>query len=277
MRRNSNTRAHILVARFDERNHTIWDSTDMESAVERRRRHNGGDTDDEPSSSQRKAGRQFEPEQEQGREADVGFNVYPIIVLLFVATLLFFALRFRLADSLKPRVLIPVGQVLRTAHSDDAHLQKDSGRTFLNPAPRSSRGGNIITGGSDDDSNDVSGTNRNEDGISVRPNDESDYYEGRMRTPKMDHVPLLELIWLPSHPFSGSHLTRKLVEAATARPTLSLYTEDGTAGRELDGLVKFISSSSAIESYLLGMGLASYRERVPCDPIVLKTHYPYSP
>jgi hypothetical protein len=91
-----------------------------------------------------------------------------------------------------------------------------------------------------------------------------------------DTAELSAVVWLASHPHSGSHLVRRLVEAATARPTFSVYREDGMFAHSMLGLSSPLRSSSSVEAYMKQLGLPEYRTRGACDPLVVKTHFPVS-
>ena len=121
-------------------------------------------------------------------------------------------------------------------------------------------------GGGDDDDDEGDGDD----------DDDYDSYVPR-REPIMDTLDVNELVFVASVPYSGNHLTRRLIEAATARPTYSIYQEDGLFAKELAGFDKFVSTSAKIERSMSELGLKNYRPRGSCDAVVLKTHFPYSP
>jgi len=121
-------------------------------------------------------------------------------------------------------------------------------------------------------------TNNAASSTTVASNDDGRDYYANVRQPKLETTAFSDFVWLASHPFSGSHLTRKVVEAATHRPTYSIYNEDGLHGKHLPGLDLPIRTSAQIEEYLAhNTRFDSYEPRRKCESLVVKTHMPYSP
>eukprot|EP00750_Incisomonas_marina_P033630 INCI9918.5.p1 GENE.INCI9918.5~~INCI9918.5.p1 ORF type:complete len:460 (+),score=43.44 INCI9918.5:147-1526(+) len=103
-------------------------------------------------------------------------------------------------------------------------------------------------------------------------------YYSPQRQPQLDTVGVSAVFWLASHPYSGSHLVRRLVESATLQPTYSMYNEEGTLAIKFEGLDLPVRTSKDVEKYIQEkIGIRSYDARTECDPLLIKTHLPYSP
>ena len=75
-------------------------------------------------------------------------------------------------------------------------------------------------------------------------------YYSPQRQPQLDTVGVSAVFWLASHPYSGSHLVRRLVESATLQPTYSMYNEEGTLAIKFEGLDLPVRTSKDVEKYI---------------------------